>query len=51
MNFKNWKTSLCGFFAVAIQAAYLYPPAIPYIAPVTAILTAAGLYHASDAQK
>ena len=45
---KNWKTNLCGVLTVAVQAAYAFPAAVPYIAPVTAILTALGLYHAQD---
>jgi hypothetical protein len=48
---KNWKTTLCGVIGIAAQAAYLYPPAVPFIAPVTAILTALGLYHAQDQAK
>ncbi len=48
---KNWKTTLSGVLAVAVQAAYLFPPAIPYVGPVTALLVAMGLYHASDASK
>lgn len=45
---KNWKTSLCGLLTILIQGAHFYPPAVPYIGPVTAILTATGLYHAQD---
>lgn len=45
---KNWKTTLCGLLTVVIQAAYAFPAAAPYIGPVTAILTALGLYHAQD---
>ena len=48
---KNWKTTLCGILAIVIHAAYFYPPAIPYIEPVTAILIATGLYNAQDASK
>lgn len=42
------KTTICGILAIAVQLAHIFPPAIPYIGPVTAILTAAGLYHAKD---
>lgn len=48
---KNWKTTLCGLLAVAVQAAHAIPAAAPYVAAATAILTALGLYHASDAIK
>lgn len=46
---KNWKTTIPGILAIAIQAAHFYPPAAPFIGPVTAFLTAVGLYHAQDA--
>ncbi len=49
MHFKNWKTTLCGILTLAVQAAHFYPPAVPFIAPVTAILVASGLYVAADA--
>lgn len=48
---KNWKTTLCGILAVAVQAAYAVPVAVPYIGVVTALLTAVGLYHATDVKK
>ncbi len=48
---KNWKTTLPGILVVVIQAAYAFPPAVPYIGAATALLTALGLYHAKDADK
>jgi hypothetical protein len=48
---RNWKTSLPGFLAVLLQAASFYPPVVPFIGPITAVLVATGLYHAKDADK
>ena len=45
---KNWKTTLCGALAIAIQAAAAFPKVVPFIGPATALLTALGLYHAQD---
>lgn len=47
--FKNWKTSVIGILAVAVQLGHFIPAAAPYVGPVTAILTGLGLYHAQDA--
>jgi hypothetical protein len=46
---RNWKTSLIGIATMALQLAHFYPPAVPYIAPVTSILVAAGFVVAHDA--